>query len=164
MNAVTYMNAGYYQETIYVKNSATGIYSDKAYEAIRNWNNSSISPRRIIVSTSASSRIYDDPFTNPQISDFSNSLGLYYKYSSTTYCSCHTALVFHIYINRSLVTEDNIGIATSVIAHELGHAFGLDDDNSLSTYLMSHRRDRTSVLFPTNAEVAGVLNYWNQYH
>lgn len=160
--AANIMYAGYYQKNVYVQNLASGTYKTAVTQAISNWNNCNISPRSIVVNTVSSCGIYDDDFTDDAIADYSSAYGLYLSLSSlNSSCSCHTTSIFNIFLNTQTLTSD---IAVSTAAHELGHAFGLNEDHSSSSRLMSYTRDRTTVVAPIADEVSSMLALWNDNH
>ncbi len=161
-SAANIMYDGYYQKNVYVQNRASGTYGTAVTQAISNWNNSNISPRSIVVNTVSSCGIYDDDFTDDAIADYSSSYGLYLPLSSVNVsCSCHMTSIFNIFLNTQTLTSD---IIVSTAAHELGHAFGLNEDHSSPYRLMSYTRDRTTVVAPIADEVSSMLALWNDNH
>ena len=60
---------------------------------------------------------------------------------------------FEIEINTTHCTTDPI--RKSVIAHELGHAMGLADYTLITTVLMNHDRNRSTLTTPTPSDVNG---------
>jgi len=81
----------------------------------------------------------------------------------------HTALAFNIHLNSeflSIPTPPGLGIGAntirSVMAHELGHALGLWDNTNSNqqNFLMSHSRNRETVVGPTAAEQSIVRVDW----
>ena len=153
---------GYYQKKVYIQNHASGIYGTAVTQAADNWNNSGISPRSVVINTASSCGVYDDDFTADELLDYSGSYGLYMSLSyDTNPCSCHQTSIFNIFLNTETLTSS---IVESTAAHELGHAFGLYDDHSSNSRLMSYSRDRTTVVSPNSDEVSTVLNLWNNNH
>lgn len=160
--AATTWDYGYYQKKVYIQNHASGIYGTAVAQAAANWNNSGISPRAVVINTSSSCGVYDDDFTADELQDYSGVFGLYFPLSyDTNPCSCHRTSIFNIFLNTETLTSS---IVESTAAHELGHAFGLDEDHSSTTRLMSYTRDRTTVVAPNTDEVSTVLELWNDNH
>ncbi len=161
-SAANVMFDGYYQQNIYVQNLASGSYGTAVTQAVYNWNNAGISPRSIVINSVSSCRIYDDDFSNEAIADYSSSYGLYLPLSSVNVsCTCHTTSIFSIFLNTQTLPSNYI---VSTAAHELGHAFGLNDDSSSELRLMSYSRNRATVVAPIADEVSSMLTLWNNNH
>ena len=153
---------GYYQKNVYIQNHASGIYGTAVTQAAANWNNSNISPRSVIINTTSSCGVYDDDFTADELIDYSGSFGVYLALSyDTNPCSCHQTSIFNIFLNTEKLNQN---IVESTAAHELGHAFGLYEDHSSTTRLMSYTRDRTTVVSPNSDEVSTVVSLWEDNH
>lgn len=166
-------NDGYYLETIYVQNKATGDYYETVSDAIDSWN-TNISPRYIEDNTTtSSSMIMNKYFTQvSSLSDHLDSYGYYYPYSSTTsQCSCHTTSAFIIYLNMDWENPQdgsddmrNNRVKQSVATHELGHALGLGHITDDKSYVMHPKRNRLTVYTPSTYEKNKVVYNWNLTH
>lgn len=158
--AATYTK-GYYQKTVYIQNLATGFYKTAVDSAVSTWNSSGIYPRSIVINNLSSSGVYDDDFTGSSLSRYNDSWGVYMQLGTMSTCPCHTTGLFSIFLNNQLLDSST---CESTAAHELGHALGLDEDQSSNLRLMSYSRDKTTVRAPIRDEVLSVVQLWEYYH
>lgn len=170
VSAANMMTDGYSYKNVFVQNHATGSYTAKVNTAITNWNNainqyanSGVTLRSVVKNTTSSSGIYSESFSegSSTLQQVSTVNGLYLVRSQNSSCNCHKTNWFNIFINTDMTSAS---IAVSVTAHEIGHAFGLNDDQSSSSRLMSYSRNRSTVVAPINDEVDSMLNWWDINH
>lgn len=134
VSAVEFYNTdGYYRATIYIKNQLND-YQSEFSDAVDAWNSADITDRSIVVNTQSSCYINNFDFhadDNFRGYNTDGDVGVYLVYSriSSLACDCHKATAFSIHINDFLIEENSHTSASiqSVIAHELGHAYGLTD-------------------------------------
>lgn len=143
------MTFGYYQRVVPVKTTNT---TYPISEAIDSWNS-------VMPSTGTQKRV-----TNlvSIVHNSNNFIYVTYKtdswygqYSATTVNnnSNNRATEFSITINtRTIGSSDEF--RQSTIAHEIGHAYGLDDDNNTGN-LMDQNRDRETVYVPQSSDISG---------
>ena len=66
---------------------------------------------------------------------------------------------FTIELNRKKLVSESNNFWQSVLVHELGHAFCLDDKpSSGNSSIMNYDRDRNTLIKPTSNDIAGVNN------
>lgn len=85
----------------------------------------------------------------------------WYGYYSPKNCSILTgrAEKFEIALNDRLLVDKSDAFATSVLVHEFGHAFCLQDNPSSGNQsIMNGDRNRNTLTQPTSDDIAGV-NY-----
>lgn len=64
---------------------------------------------------------------------------------------------FKIELNRNTLVSESDTVRSSVLVHELGHAFCLDDNpSSRNSSIMNYDRDRDYLTWPTSDDIAGV--------
>lgn len=64
---------------------------------------------------------------------------------------------FKIELNRNTLVSESDTFRSSVLVHELGHAFCLNDNpSSGNSSIMNYDRDRNYLTWPTSADIAGV--------
>ena len=64
---------------------------------------------------------------------------------------------FKIELNRNTAVSESDTVRSSVLVHELGHAFCLDDNpSSRNSSIMNYDRDRDYLTWPTSDDIAGV--------
>ncbi|MGX8797863.1 hypothetical protein ACR6HW_17670 [Fusibacter sp. JL298sf-3] len=69
---------------------------------------------------------------------------------------------FKIELNRSTLVNKSDTFRSSVLVHELGHAFCLDDNpSSGDASIMNYTRNRDYLTWPTSDDIAGVNNAYN---
>lgn len=151
LNAFAYetMRAGYYKKNIDIDHLSyvPEEYMMITYNAMSSWNTSD-NERRVI---------YAGTESNNKIKFVENSSevnkGLYEGNNG----NLRPATSFTIKIDIADLDYDPIQIR-STIAHEIGHAFGLDHTNNES--LMDPRRDRSKVYKPTADDFEGVNSFY----
>lgn len=140
-------NNGYESNVIYVHN-ILDTYANQFQPALQAWNYSD-----------ASCYIASDNSSNNGIYDFSSDQDWYGLYFADT----DPAQAFIICLNTRTIDLDKEwdGFARDVLIHELGHALWLADMDHENYCIMGRYRDRDTMLFPTESDIAGVNNYWN---
>lgn len=84
------------------------------------------------------------------------SYGLYTP-QSRQYVLWGRAGKFKIELNRNTLVSESDTVRSSVLVHELGHAFCLDDNpSSRNSSIMNYDRDRDYLTWPTSDDIAGV--------
>lgn len=70
---------------------------------------------------------------------------------------------FKIELNRTNLVSESDTFRKSVLVHELGHAFCLDDNpSSGNSSVMNHTRDRNFLTWPTRDDIAGVKSAYTK--
>lgn len=130
----------------------SSIYSTPFNDAKNSWNNAAI-PCSVYSSPYSSNYLYDIAYDSTYIAQY-----LVYEYSYAD--PGHITTRFNIVLNNNYVMTMQTREKQSVIAHEIGHAFGLYDYDAVSTVLMSHARNRYSLYTPKSGDIAGVNASW----
>ncbi len=80
-----------------------------------------------------------------------------YTPQSRQYVFWGRARKFKIELNRSTLVSESDTFRSSVLVHELGHAFCLDDNpSSGNASIMNYDRNRNYLTWPTSDDIAGV--------
>ena len=126
-----------------IRTNAPG-YSVEISRAINEWN--SIHPSvQIYYDSKAPNVIYSGYYNN-------NWIG-YYEY----YTSNGKLTRFNIYLNNNKLNGKSSKYKQGIVAHELGHALGLNDNSYKNTAsLMSIYRDKNVIIKPTADDIKGV--------
>lgn len=167
---------GYYNATIFFQNRLTN-YQDELENAINSWTSDTytrpLEERSFVANNVSSSYITNLDFsTDPDLEDNDayGDIGLYDAFSQLSYaCSCHKATAFSIRMNDHILTNaEGIYLYSSTriqgyIAHELGHALGLDDHNivSASTSIMRFGNNFSVFYLPQPFDVDNANTSWS---
>ncbi|WP_010248588.1 hypothetical protein [Acetivibrio cellulolyticus] len=130
----------------------SSVYSTAFSNAKSSWNNVD-TPCSIYSSPYSSNYIYDIAYNSTYLSQY-----LVYENDYTD--PDHITTRFNIKINNNYVMTMQTQEKGSIIAHEIGHAFGLNDYDAVSTVLMSHTRNRYSLYSPKTGDIEGVNASW----
>lgn len=115
------------------------------------WNKSKAGTNISLTPSSSPFRLYVDTYPWSE-------LGKTEKYPQGNY----TATSGNIRINSRLLSGESDNYKISVIAHEMGHLFWLGDNPyTAETSLMSHNRDRETVIRPQFIDVYHVVNKYS---
>lgn len=160
--AYTLMPDGYYTQNVvtnnvtYVSPTLPVIYKNSIADAASAWNNSS-SKRKISFNTGSNyikAISYSDTF-----------YGQYVPLESNTNSTNRTTK-FEIHINTRILDNSPPGYIQSVVCHEMGHSFGLNECNQVFpdtvTFpkIMDQNRDRSMIRTPQSDDVSGVNTYY----
>lgn len=155
-SASAYRLISYGHDSAYIKMWNPSVDLSSTYQvpyqrAKSAWYNTS-SPAQIIdESTDHQHQIY-----NRQIADTWNG-----QYTATWKNSNGTARSFTIVLNDTILKNASYNCIQSVIVHEFGHAFGLDDNPPESPSIMRYDRNRETMITPQQDDVNGVNDFYN---
>ena len=133
----TYLNAPYFMPT------ASAVYA---------WNNP-VAPAIITISPNTSSQ------NNVYAKSLPIGIGGVYSVITGGGSTHHQTTKFSITINTYYGNMSS-NFIQSLACHEIGHACGLDDDNSKQFSIMNYNRNRESDITPFNCDCYGVQYIW----
>lgn len=126
-------------------------YSTVYKNSVNVWNNTSTPVNITTVPGSGHSYVIDGVYDDTWY-------GLYTP-KDRQYLVSGRAGKFTIELNRSQLVSESDNFRQSVLVHELGHAFCLDDNpSSGNSSIMNYDRNRNTLIKPTSNDIAGVNN------
>lgn len=142
------MTEGYYKKELLIKKSAyfDSSYSTPATDAASDWTSGLDKARTIKIATNADNTIESEAYGTSW-------RGLYSPFGHSG-GSNNTATSFVISINSSAVGDASANVKRGVIAHEMGHALGLQHPSSTNV-LMSPNRDEAKIYTPQSDDING---------
>lgn len=142
------MTQGYYKKELLIKKSSSfdSSYGTPATNAASDWTSELDEARTIKITTNADN-IIESEF-------YGVSWRGLYSPSGHSGGSNNTATSFVISINSSAVGDASANVKRGVIAHEMGHALGLQHPSSTNV-LMSPNRDEAKIYKPQSDDING---------
>lgn len=148
--AYTHLSTGHTIAHFYLQNDCTTtIYNTAISNSKTAWVNT---PTPVYFLSSNDTNHYHG-IENYSTADTTNA---YYSPGWLEYVFWGRATTFTIYLNDYNLSTASNNYRQSVIVHELGHAFCLDDNPAESPSIMRYDRDREKLLVPQQDDIDGV--------
>lgn len=146
---------GYYQQSVPI-NTTAGVlseYTSPVNLAISSWNNAGTP-----CSIQSGSAPYKNILYTQEVDDTYYGVYMVLEENEVDYPE-HSTTKFAIVINTNRCDSLSANAKRSVVCHEFGHVFGLNDLIS-GTAVMNKNRDRTQIYTPQGDDKLGVANSW----
>lgn len=155
-SAYSLMSDGYYRKSLGINTTSftSSTYDTAINRAVSSWNNAGVG-----VSIAGGSAPYANAMFTQALGDGAYGLYVPLRVSSAYYP--HRTTQFSIIINSSRGARLGTNGKQSIVGHELGHAWGLDEDQS-NLALMNGLRNREVIYAPQHDDRYGVVASWRR--
>jgi hypothetical protein len=152
--AYTYYGSGHNIAHFHLQNDCTTTLYNTAITSSKSaWTNTS-TPVYFLSSNDT------DHYHGIENYSYADTTNAYYSPSWWEYIFFGRATVFTIYLNDYKLSNATDNYRQSVIVHELGHAFCLDDNPAESPSIMRYDRNRETMIVPQQDDIDGVNEYY----